>query len=269
MKTTNISIDEKINPNDKTIENDINDIVKEDSNEVKLKGDKKSVENKKTQNSNLVIADEFLPGNFNPFEKKVNPKFNKFPKKSFEKEFDERIISIKRVIKVTKGGRRFKFSALVVVGDKKGKVGYAFSKHIEVPEAIKNALRLAKKNLQDVKISGKQDTISHEVIGKHGSARVLLKPAVEGKGIIASDVVRSVVELAGIRNIYSKNLGTNNPQNVIIATLEGLSRLKTKEEIEFLRNKKIDDKILKSKSSLKNNKKDTNKINKSVNQGRK
>ncbi len=209
--------------------------------------DKKNIENVNENSSNSKskknlphtsqpISEDFLPGKFNPFAKPVNPKFaNKFQK---EQEFQERIINIKRVIKVTKGGRRFKFSALVVVGDKKGRVGYATSKHIEVPEAIKKASRLAKKNLHNIKIVGEQDTIPHEAIGHHGSARVMLKPTVEGKGIIASDVVRSIVELAGIRNIYSKNLGTNNPQNVIIATIDALNQMRTQQEIYDLRDKK-------------------------------
>ncbi len=154
-------------------------------------------------------------------------------------EFEEKVIQIKRVIKVTKGGRKFKFSALVVVGDKKGRVGFASAKSIEVPEAIKKAARLARKNLYQVKIVGEQKTISHDYIGHNGSARVLLKPASEGKGIVASDVVRSVVELAGIENIYSKNLGTNNPQSVVLATIDALTSIKTKEQYEKLRDKKI------------------------------
>ncbi|BDV03633.1 MAG: hypothetical protein HPPSJP_3540 [Candidatus Hepatoplasma scabrum] len=184
----------------------------------------------KSKTSQQKIADDFLPENFNPFLRPgANKNFN-----NKKDNFEERIINIKRVIKVTKGGRRFKFSALVVVGDHEGNVGFAIAKHIEVPEAIKKASRLARKNLLKIKIVGKEDTISHEIIGHHGAARVLLKPTGEGKGIIASDVVRSVVELAGIRNIYSKNLGTNNPQNVILATLDGLKNLRTKEEIEKL-----------------------------------
>ncbi len=179
------------------------------------------------------IADEFLPGNFDPFARPVNPRFANRPQR--EQEFEERVLQIKRVIKVTKGGRRFKFSALVVVGDKKGRVGYGIGKHIEVPEAIKKAVRAARKNLTMVKVSGAADTVPHEVIGHKGAARVMLKPAAEGKGVIASDVVRAVVELAGIRNIYSKNLGTNNPLNVVIATVEGLTQMRTGEEFKNLK----------------------------------
>ncbi len=183
--------------------------------------------------TSAAIAEEFLPGNFDPFARPVNPKFANRPQR--ESDFEERVLQVKRVIKVTKGGRRFKFSALVVVGDKKGRVGYGIGKHIEVPEAIKKAVRQARKNLSTVKISGSQETVPHNVIGHKGAARVMLKPAAEGKGIIASDVVRAVVELAGYRNIYSKNLGTNNPLNVVIATVDGLQQMRTGEEIANLR----------------------------------
>ena len=179
------------------------------------------------------IADEFLPENFNPFERPVNPRFAN----RREQEFEEKIIQIKRVIKVTKGGRRFKFSALVVVGDKKGRVGYAIGKHIEVPEAIRKAVRQARKNLITVKIAEGADTVPHEVIGHAGAAKVMIKPAAEGKGVIASDVVRAVVELAGIRNVYSKNLGTNNPLNVVIASIDALEKMRTNEEIAQLKAK--------------------------------
>lgn len=196
-----------------------------------LKSENKETSADKNPKKQAKVADDFLPENFNPF---LRPGINKNLNNRKKDNFEERIINIKRVIKVTKGGRRFKFSALVVVGDREGNVGFAIAKHIEVPEAIKKASRLARKNLTKIKIVGKEDTISHEIIGHHGAARVLLKPTGEGRGIVASNVVRSVVELAGIRNIYSKNLGTNNPQNVILATLDGLKRLRTKEEIEKL-----------------------------------
>lgn len=179
------------------------------------------------------IAQEFHPGNFNPFERPVNPRFANRPQR--ENEFEERVLKIKRVIKVTKGGRRFKFSALVVIGDKKGRVGYGVGKHIEVPEAIKKAIKQAKKNIHYVKVVGDADTIPHEVLGHKGASKIMLKPAVEGKGVIASDTVRAVVELAGYRNIYSKSLGSNNPNNVVHATVQGLMQLKTEEEIKELR----------------------------------
>jgi len=177
------------------------------------------------------IAEEFLPENFNPFARPVNPRFAN----RREQEFEEKVIQIKRVIKVTKGGRRFKFSALVVVGDRKGRVGYAIGKHIEVPEAIKKAVRQAKKNIVSVKIAKGADTLPHEAMGHAGAAKIIIKPAVEGKGVIASDVVRAVVELAGYRNVYSKNLGTNNPLNVVIASIDALLQMKTGEEILKLR----------------------------------
>ncbi|CRX36940.1 / rpsE / 30S ribosomal protein S5 /:428849 Reverse [Candidatus Hepatoplasma crinochetorum] len=218
-------------------------------NEEAKKIEKKDLKNKEKPTSQK-IADDFLPENFNPFLRPGAKNYNNIKKDNFE----ERIINIKRVIKVTKGGRRFKFSALVVVGDREGNVGFAIAKHIEVPEAIKKASRLARKNLTKVKVIGKEDTISHEIIGHHGAARVLLKPTREGKGIIASDVVRSVVELAGIRNIYSKNLGTNNPQNVILATLDGLKNLRTKEEIEKLHTKEE----IKSRFNIKKGKQQSN-----------
>ena len=208
------------------VENTTEEVKTENSNDTSSdEGTKKP--SKAKPDTATPIADEFLPENFNPFARPVNPRFAN----RREQEFEEKIIQIKRVIKVTKGGRRFKFSALVVVGDKKGRVGYAIGKHIEVPEAIKKAVRQAKKNLVNVKIAEGADTVPHEVIGHAGAARLMLKPAVEGKGVIASDVVRAVVELAGYRNVYSKNLGTNNPLNVVIAAVNALKQMKTKEEI--------------------------------------
>lgn len=209
--------------------------VVDDAKDTKNLDDKNS--NKKETNSQHTfqpISDKFLPGNFDPFAKPINPRFAASQKKS-EPEFEERVIEVKRVIKTTKGGRRFKFSALVIVGDKKGNVGYAVGKHIEVPEAIKKAARLAKKNMIFINVVDEQDTITHEIIGHHGAAKVMLKPASEGKGVIASNTVRAVVELAGIRNIYSKNLGSNNKHNVVNAVINGLTNTKTKEEIFALR----------------------------------
>lgn len=226
------------------VEETTNNVVEDKIEENKVK---KPAKNKPDTSS--AIANEFLPENFNPFARPINPRFaNKR-----EQEFEERVLQIKRVIKVTKGGRRFKFSALVVVGDRKGRVGYAIGKHIEVPEAIKKASRQAKKNIQYIKIDGPNATFPHEVIGHKGAARVMLKPASEGKGIIASDVVRAVVELAGYRNIYSKNLGTNNPLNVIIATIDGLLQMKTGEEIMELKKDfvKKEPKIINEKKDFK------------------
>ncbi len=207
-----------------------------------------SDEIKNVDNNEIVVASkEETNSSENNNQTNKKPSFNDRNQKPRRRqnnnrptdEFEEKVIQIKRVIKVTKGGRKFKFSALVVVGDKKGRVGFASAKSIEVPEAIKKAARLARKNLYQVKVVGEQKTISHDFIGHNGAARVLLKPASEGKGIIASDVVRSVVELAGIENIYSKNLGTNNPQSVVLATINALTSIKTKEQYEKLRDKKI------------------------------
>jgi len=192
---------------------------------------------KNTPDTSAAIAEEFLPGNYDPFARPVNPRFANRPQRA--NDLEERVLEIKRVIKTTKGGRRFKFSALVVVGDRNGRVGFAVGKHIEVPEAIKKAIKQAKKNMYRVHVVGEQATIAHELIGHHGAARVMLKPAADGKGVIASDSVRAVVELAGIRNIYTKNLGTNNPMNVVRATMDGLTRMRTKEEISRLRDKEL------------------------------
>ncbi len=141
-------------------------------------------------------------------------------------EFEEVIVNIGRVTKVVKGGRRFRFTALVVVGNKKGLVGYGFGKAKEVPNAIKKAVDDAFKNISEVNIKG--STIAHDVEVKFNSSRILLKPASEGTGIIAGGATRPVVELAGIKDILTKSLGSNNPSNVVRATLKALSMLKSK-----------------------------------------
>ena len=141
-------------------------------------------------------------------------------------EFEEVIVNIGRVTKVVKGGRRFRFTALVVVGNKKGLVGYGFGKAKEVPNAIKKAVDDAFKNIMEVNIKG--STIAHDVEVKFNSSRILLKPASEGTGIIAGGATRPVVELAGIKDILTKSLGSNNASNVVRATLKALSMLKSK-----------------------------------------
>ena len=152
-------------------------------------------------------------------------------------ELKEKVVAINRVAKVVKGGRTFRFSAVVVVGDEKGHVGVGNGKAAEVPDAIKKAIEDAKKNMVTVPIVG--TTIPHEYVGKFGSANVLLKPAAEGTGIIAGGSVRPVMELAGYKDIRTKVIGTNNPRNVVYATIKGLSEMKTVEQVAKIREKKV------------------------------
>ncbi|MBR2743750.1 MAG: 30S ribosomal protein S5 [Clostridia bacterium] len=154
-------------------------------------------------------------------------------------ELKEKVVSISRVAKVVKGGRTFRFSAVVVVGDGAGHVGVGNGKAAEVPDAIKKAIEEAKKNLIEVPVVG--TTIPHEFVGQFGSARVMLKPAAEGTGIIAGGSVRPVIELAGYRDIRTKVIGTNNPRNVVYATIEGLKNMQTLEHVANKRGKKASD----------------------------
>jgi len=154
-------------------------------------------------------------------------------------DLKEKVVAINRVAKVVKGGRNFRFSAVVVVGDGNGHVGVGSGKAVEIPDAIRKGIENAKKNLIKVPIVG--TTIPHEVIGKSGSGRVLLMPAVEGTGIIAGGPVRTVLELAGIRDVRTKSLRSNNPRNVVNATIQGLSSLKTAEEVAELRGKSVEE----------------------------
>jgi small subunit ribosomal protein S5 len=154
-------------------------------------------------------------------------------------QLKDTVVSINRVTKVVKGGKNLSFSALVVVGDESGHVGYGNGKAKEVPQAIRKAIESAKKNL--IKVPLTNNTIPHQVMGLFGAGRVLLKPAVEGTGIIAGGAVRAVMQAAGVSNILTKSIGTSNPHNVITATFEGLRNLKDPAEVARLREKTLEE----------------------------
>ena len=154
-------------------------------------------------------------------------------------DIEEKVIDIRRVTKVVKGGRNFRFAALVVVGDRNGHVGIGTGKAMEVPEAIRKAVEDAKKNLITVPIVG--TTVPHRIQGRYGAGNVLIMPAKEGTGVIAGGPVRDVLELAGLKDVRSKSLGTNNARNVVNATMQGLSSMRKIEDVATLRGKKVED----------------------------
>ena len=154
-------------------------------------------------------------------------------------ELEDRVVAINRVTKVVKGGRRLRFAALVIVGDKNGHVGFGTVKAQEVPEAIRKAVESAKKNLIEVPVVG--TTIPHDVIGKYSGGHILMKPAVEGSGVAAGGTVRAVLELVGINDITTKSLGSNTPINVVRAVVDALTQLKRVEEVAALRGKSVEE----------------------------
>ncbi|AHI53291.1 30S ribosomal protein S5 [Spiroplasma culicicola] len=165
---------------------------------------------------------------------------NRFGRNREDNPFEEKVVTINRVTKVTKGGRRFRFAAVVVIGDKKGRVGLGTGKANEVPDAIKKAIKEARKSLVRVPLAG--TTVPHDIIGHFGSGKVLIKPAKKGTGVIAGGPARAVIELAGISDVYTKSLGSNTPINMIRATLEGLKEMQTAEQIAKLRGTQVEKK---------------------------
>ncbi|RMG85636.1 MAG: 30S ribosomal protein S5 [Candidatus Dadabacteria bacterium] len=156
-----------------------------------------------------------------------------------DQEFTDRLVFLNRVAKVVKGGRRFSFSALVVVGNQNGKVGIGLGKAKEVPEAIRKAVERAKRELKEIPVI--DGTLPHEVTGEFGAAKVVMKPAAPGTGVIAGGAVRAVLESVGVRDVLTKCIGTNNPHNVVRATMEGLLRLRDPREIADRRGKSVDE----------------------------
>ncbi|WP_026389233.1 30S ribosomal protein S5 [[Acholeplasma] multilocale] len=197
-----------------------------------------------TENKTIEVAENATVAAAQPAEAKKFDRKNSKPRNNnnrrFEKpkdDFEEKVVTIRRVTKVTKGGRHFHFAAVVVVGNKKGQVGMGTGKANEVPEAIKKAIKEARKNLITVSLRG--TTVPHEILGTYGAGKVLIKPAKEGTGVIAGGPARAVIELAGINDIYAKSLGRNTPINMIRATLDGLQNMQTAKRVQELRFGKV------------------------------
>lgn len=226
------------------VEQETTETVKEDANVLDEKKDAKPKKlSIKTNSSNIKAFEKRSSRNFdNKKEGKTGTASKPFAKtvKQSTTGFEEKIVGVKKISKTTKGGRNMRFSALAVIGDKKGMVGFGIGKSIEVPVAIKKALKSAKNNMFKIKMN-KNFTVYHEVIGKHGAGRVLIKPAPEGTGIIAGGPIKIVLELAGFRDVYSKNLGRNTPLNMVRATVKGLQSQKSPKEFAALRDKQLKD----------------------------
>lgn len=193
-----------------------------------------SEENKKEENTTVEAAAEEKKGSKG---RKRGPAPRKPKAPQTPPEFEERVVAVNRVAKVVKGGRRFSFSALMIVGDKKGRVGFGLGKAKEVPEAIRKATQSAQKNLIHVPLDG--GTIPHEILGEFDAGKILFKPAAQGTGVKAAGACRAILELAGVRDVLTKSLRGTNPHNVVKATFSALSDLRSAEEIAKLRGKEV------------------------------
>ncbi len=198
----------------------------------------KTVEQEEVQNANVEAAAEGTDGK----EKKSRKGRSGAPRGAKKQptvapEFEERVVAVNRVAKVVKGGRRFSFSALMIVGDKKGRVGFGLGKAKEVPEAIRKATQAAQKNLIHVPLDG--GTIPHEILGKFDAGKILFKPAAQGTGVKAAGACRAILELAGVRDVLTKSLNGTNPHNVVKATFKALNDLRSVEEIAKVRGKEV------------------------------